>query len=83
MIQHRPYFAFTNDTPYLALTGELLIVFRVILKKIWPQCIKRALYPTSNIMVAADDSPKNVYDSYVANIDVTCFGAPRLIMGLH
>ena len=83
MIQHRPYFAFTNDTPYLALTGELWIVFRVIFKEIWPQCIKRAVYLTSNIIVAADDYSKNGYEAYVAKIDVTCFGAPRLIMELH
>ena len=34
MIQLPPDFAFTNDTPYLALTGELWGVFREILKDI-------------------------------------------------
>ena len=32
MVKFRPDFASTNDTPYLALTGELCGVFREIFK---------------------------------------------------
>ena len=44
MILLRPDFAFTNDTPYLTLTGELWGAFREIFKEIWQQCIESALY---------------------------------------
>ena len=43
MIQLRPQFAFTDDTPYLTLTGELWGFFREIVKKIWPRYIESAL----------------------------------------
>ena len=33
----RPYLAFTSDTPYLALKGELWSVFREISNEIWPR----------------------------------------------
>ena len=44
MIQLQSDFVFTNDTPYLTLTGELWRVFREIFKEIWPRYIESALY---------------------------------------
>ena len=44
MVKLRPGFAFTNDNPYLALTGELWGVFREIFKGKWLRYIGSALY---------------------------------------
>ena len=40
----RPNFALTNDTPYLALTGELKGVFRELFKEKWLWYTESALY---------------------------------------
>ena len=42
-IQLWPDFAFTNETPYLVLTGELWGVFRNMFKEIRPRYIESAL----------------------------------------
>ena len=44
MVTHRPDFALTNDTPYLALTGDLRGVLREFFKGKWPRYIESALY---------------------------------------
>ena len=44
MVKLRPGFALTDDTQYLALTGELWCVFCEIFKENWPRYIESALY---------------------------------------
>ena len=43
MVKVRPNFAFMNDTPYLALTGEIWGVIHDIFKEKLPRYIEGAL----------------------------------------
>ena len=43
MVKLRAYFAYTNDTPYLALMGEIWDDFREFFNENWPRYIESAL----------------------------------------
>ena len=47
-------FALTNDTPYLALSGEIWGIFRELTEEKWPRYIESALY----MEVCISDSSK-------------------------
>ena len=55
MVKLWPGFVFVNDTPYLALTGELWGVFHEIFKEKWPRYIESALY--KDIILPAHTKP--------------------------
>ena len=44
MVKFRSDLAFTNDTPYLALTGEIWGVFNEFFSENWPRYIESVLY---------------------------------------
>ena len=56
MVKLRPGFAFTEDNQYLALTGEIWVVFRDIFTEKWPRYIESALYSDRRLNIPIDNA---------------------------
>ena len=65
MIQLRPDLAFTNETPYLTLTGELRGAFRDVFKEIRARYDESPLLPrptwVSGLSPGVSDKPNEAY----------------------
>ena len=78
-IEHNNYndktsatYALTNDTPYLALTGEIWRAFRELYKEKWPRYSESALYKDRMIV-----RPSYLYNSHIGRTASLYWTVPR------